>query len=207
MHSRVRGRPVEAAPRGHARLPSHANGHCRSADAAFEDLVEPHIPGLVRLARRYMRSDDLAWDAVQESLLSLWQAPAPPLEPRPWLFRAVIHRCLHLRRTHRRRWHYEEQACLACLNREGPEDPAVRLEREQLGALVRRAILALPVEQRAVFLLKEIEGIDYVAIARRLNLPLGTVRSRLHRGRLALKSWLQQAVGEDTLAVARSTGS
>lgn len=162
-------------------------------DAAFTALVSPHIPGLLRLARRVMRDADLAWDVVQESLFCLWQAEIRPPEPRPWLARAVIHRCLHLKRTLRRRSAYEEQAGRALAGERG-ECPEHSLENHRLAALLRDALATLPADQSEIVILREVHGVNYQTLAERLGVPVGTVRSRLHRARAALRLGLATAV-------------
>jgi RNA polymerase sigma-70 factor (ECF subfamily) len=68
--------------------------------------------------------------------------------------------------------------------------PCERLEREERCQCVRQAITTLAEEQRAVLVLREMEGLQYDAIAEILNLPVGTVRSRLHRARMQLRETL-----------------
>jgi RNA polymerase sigma-70 factor (ECF subfamily) len=157
------------------------------AERAFAELVGDHIPGMVRRARRLLGSDDLAWDAVQESLLSLWQAPARPAETRPWLMRTVTHRCLHIRRTLHRRWRHEERAGRAAAEAEVVHGPVHELERDTIRLALRRAVSDLPRGQRRAFVLRELEGLDYRTIASRLSISIGTVRSRLARARDALR--------------------
>ena len=78
----------------------------------------------------------------------------------------------------------------------GTEDgPAENLERLGTGAEVQLALVRLSEEHRAVLVLREIDGCCYDAIAEVLNVPVGTVRSRLHRARLQMKQELQR-IGE-----------
>jgi RNA polymerase sigma-70 factor (ECF subfamily) len=156
-------------------------------ELAFVALVHDHLPSMIRRARRLLGSEDLAWDAVQESLLALWQAPSRPAEPRPWLLRTVLHRCLHIRRTLRRRWHHEDRAGHAAAHGDVVRDPARELERQATVRALRRAVNGLPGDQRRAFVLREMDGLPYHAIARRLSVPIGTVRSRLARARSALR--------------------
>lgn len=135
------------------------------------------------VARRIVGSDDLASDAVQEALLSLWSADSEPVELRAWLVRTVVHKSLHLVRSSSRRGRHESEAyagrsesCPLC-------DPAVVLEQAECDQRIAAALKALSADLRAPFVLRQLHGLDYETIARRLNVPVGTVRSRLHRAR------------------------
>ncbi len=75
------------------------------------------------------------------------------------------------------------------------DDAEEALERSEMQSQVRQAIEMLDVERRTVVLLRDFDGMDYEAIAQTLEIPVGTVRSRLHRARLELKSILAQRIG------------
>jgi len=153
------------------------------------DKVRPHLECLVWRALQILGSEDLAWDAVQETLLTLWRAQDMPRQIRGWLLRAVTHRSLHLRRTHGRRRKHEEGA--AAQRRECDRRDAVHaLADQELHSGLEEAIAKLPDDYRLVFHLREVEGLDYHTIAARLRIPLGTVQSRLNRARSALRSLL-----------------
>ena len=81
----------------------------RCAAVARVDLAQPHVPRLVHVARRILGSDDLAWDAVQESLILLWHEQHAPGDLVGWLVRTVVHRSLHHARSRRRRRAHEER--------------------------------------------------------------------------------------------------
>ena len=72
------------------------------------------------------------------------------------------------------------------------DDPAESLERKERCRQVRHAIGQMPEEYRAVLVLREIDGCCYETIAEVLDLPVGTVRSRLHRGRMQLRDQLKE---------------
>jgi RNA polymerase sigma-70 factor (ECF subfamily) len=74
--------------------------------------------------------------------------------------------------------------------------PTERLERQERAEQVRAALSALDENHRAVLVLREIDGCCYESIAEILNLPLGTVRSRLHRARMELRELLKDVVQE-----------
>jgi RNA polymerase sigma-70 factor, ECF subfamily len=157
--------------------------------ANFSAVVRPHLDYLVGRARHILGSEDLAWDAVQETLLTLWREGRPPCKLRGWLIRAVIHRSLHLRRTCNRRRKHEEGAGVRQQNSDR-DDPVRDLAIRELSLGLERALAGLANEYRVVFLLREVEGLDYSSIAGLLRIPLGTVQSRLNRARSALRALL-----------------
>lgn len=140
-----------------------------------------------QVARTLLGCDHLAADAVQEALVALWRTSASPPDPRGWLVRAVVLRCRHLRRTLRRRLHHEHTASTHCALHAGCDNPLHRAYAHELGEHLDAAIAGLPTDQRAPFELFERDGLDYDAIATNLGVPVGTVRSRLHRARLTLQ--------------------
>jgi len=77
--------------------------------------------------------------------------------------------------------------------------PAANLEREERCRQVRSAIAQLPEEYRSVLVLREMDGCCYKTIAEVLDLPIGTVRSRLHRARLQLREILKEMLSEEEI--------
>lgn len=152
----------------------------------FERSIVPHLDPLRALARDMTGCTDLADDALQEALIAYWRCATPPTDPRGWLVRATVHKCLHALRARRRRIAHEESAgaerderCPLC-------EPSHRAEDAEMRAELDAAIGALSEELRSVVLLREREELDYAQIAARLSVPIGTVRSRLHRARVDL---------------------
>jgi RNA polymerase sigma-70 factor (ECF subfamily) len=130
---------------------------------------------------------------VQEAILTLWKEGRLPPNPAAWLSRAVVHRSLHLNRCRYRRRRHELRACLHHPESDPNGDASRAMEVEEIGARIDEALSRLSERLRMVFILREIEQMDYKSIADRLQIPLGTVRSRLARSREAL----QQALGRD----------
>jgi RNA polymerase sigma-70 factor (ECF subfamily) len=160
-------------------------------EAQFTEAVRPHLPALLRSARHILGCEDLARDAVQEALFSLWRAGMPRSDLRGWLVKTVTHRSLFARRGRLRRARREHH-CLdeACTCDTG-ESPHGRLERRELRARLADALGSIPADQRRVFILREVDHLEYAALAESLALPVGTVRSRLHRARAALRREMQ----------------
>lgn len=160
------------------------------AEAALRKAIDPHLSYLHSVARRILGDEDLARDAVQEALVALWRAGTVPVHVRGWLVRTVVHRSLHSRRTRLRQLALESRAadeelapCPLC-------EPERDLEAKRWMEALERELSALSAESREVFLLREREGLEYDVIARRMGIPIGTVRSRLSRVRTLLRDRL-----------------
>lgn len=169
------------------------------AQAAPPAETLPFPPGaLARVratARALLGCDHLAADAVQEALIAASRLPAPPAEPLGWLVHAVAFRARHLRRTLRRRAAHEDAAAHHCALHGDCDNPLHHAVAHELGAAIDAAIARLPAESREAIRLAG-GGLDYAAIAARLGLPIGTVRSRLHRARRLLQAFLRHHAPE-----------
>lgn len=164
---------------------------------AFEETVSEHLVDLHRAARRVLYSDDLAWDAVQETLVRAWSYPELPEQPRPLLLSLVRRSCLHILRCSRRRSDHEFVAANERTSRCCPMDPegaaadpaASAAERDEVRHLTAMAS-RLTSEHREILELVAWRGLSYNEAAERLRLPIGTVRSRTSRARAALNRML-----------------
>lgn len=152
---------------------------------SYSRQLAPAMPRALRAARKILGCEHLAEDAVQEALVSLCQERQAPADLGGWLVRTVIHRSLHQRRTLLRRHRHE----LAAGQRRDDvccDNPLHHARVAEDEARLREAIAALPEDQRRVVELRLDQGLDYEAIARVIERPVGTVRSRLHRARSSL---------------------
>jgi RNA polymerase sigma-70 factor, ECF subfamily len=147
--------------------------------------IEAEIPGLRRYARALTRdliaADDLVQDCLARALgkLNLWQQGT---DLRAWLFTILHNQYInHLRRTAR------EGAAVGLSEREPLLARAPQQGRRLEVRDLERAIAKLPRTQRSVILLVGLEGMSYGEVATVLNVPVGTIRSRLSRGREALR--------------------
>ncbi|WP_315851130.1 RNA polymerase sigma factor [Singulisphaera acidiphila] len=163
----------------------------------FASIVAPLFESLVSVARKVLKSDDMARDAVQEAALSLWLEPEWPPNPRAWLIRTVVHRSLHLARTRARRQKYEARACRERLETCDRDDPSQLLESQDLFRELVEALEDITPEHRHILVLKVIEEWDYESIAARLQIPIGTVRSRLNRSRRAFRKSVERILPEE----------
>ena len=161
--------------------------------AEVEAAVTPNLPMLRRVAERILRCPEQAEDAVQDAVVALWRKGERPVELRGWLVKTVIHRSLHRRRTEARRRRWEEEASIAAEVTCPLCDPEEEFARRELLAVVEAGLAGLAEGHREVISLRS-QGLEYDEIARRLDLPIGTVRSRLNRGRRALRDDLSRGV-------------
>ncbi|MFN0138330.1 MAG: sigma-70 family RNA polymerase sigma factor [Phycisphaerae bacterium] len=181
-----------------AELVSRAQRGDRAAAAALVLRYQDRVYNTCyRMCHHHADSLDLAQGALLRALQAL-----PNFESRSnfftWLFRIVVNHVL----THRRRKRPESPLRLSDDDTHGHEptsmeddDPSVSTQREELHERLHDAISRLEDEFRTVVVLKDIEGMDYAQISEVLDIPIGTVKSRIHRGRMMLRAMLQ-AVGE-----------
>ena len=153
--------------------------------SGFHHLVEREIPRLRRYARALTRSAERADNLVQETLLRaiakahLWQAGT---DIRAWLFTIMHNQNVNMvRRAMREEATIDIEQMSSSLVATTDPTAARQLRELELG------LTRLPEEQREVILLVGLEGMSYETAARILRVPVGTVRSRLSRGRDALR--------------------
>ena len=161
---------------------------------AFEALTRRYEKRVYALALRMCGNPDFAWDAAQEALLSAWQS-LPSFRGESsfstWLYRLTTTASIDLLRRENR------QKALplddADLNLDlpdrgpGPEEAA---ERGELRRLIEEGLQSLPDEYRAALTLRELHQLSYQEIADALAVDLGTVKSRISRGRKLLRNFL-----------------
>ncbi len=170
--------------------------------AAFEALVARYGQRIYTLAYRMAGNEADARDLVQEALIRVWRHlrtvdPAAALEG--WLYRIVANLFIDMLRR-RPPARVDSLDAPVATPRGGAvprevADPRADLEAavldRHLDADVQAALLALPADVRAVVVLCDIEGYSYEEIAGMLQIPVGTVKSRLHRARRALAARLR----------------
>jgi len=158
-------------------------------EATLAAAVRPHLPMLRRVAQRILRCSEQAEDAVQDAIIALWDRTEQPIELRGWLVKTVIHRSLHRRRTEMRRQRWEEEASIAADVTCPLCDAEEEFARREFLTVVEAAVSGLAPDHRLVIELRS-GGLEYDEIAKHLEVPVGTVRSRLNRARGVLRSQL-----------------
>jgi len=150
-------------------------------------LIEPVIPGLRRYANALVRDPTEADDLVQDCLeraVARWGQRRADGDTRSWLYAILHNLAVNRWRTLRRRG---VMASIQTVN-QAVLSVAPAQEHDLARADILRALDRLPDEYRAVILLVTVEGLSYAETARILDTPLGTVMSRLSRGRARLAS-------------------
>jgi len=165
--------------------------------AQLDELLESEIPHLRRYARFLARNVDLADDLVQDCLeraIANKDKWVPGTNLRAWLF-VILRNAFINDRRRAARWTYVSDDVLDFL---GIGVSGRQEERQELIAL-QRGLDQLSADHREILLLVAVEGFEYREVANLLSVPIGTVRSRLARARVALGSLLnpsEDGIGE-----------
>lgn len=168
-------------------------------ESVFDALARLYERALHSHAYRLLRNATHAEDAVQDAFLLAYRGRAGFRGGsfKAWVFRILTNRCLDLLREGQRRATVpldppvdtEDEAPTTETVARGPSVEEV-VTGNVLLEEVERALAAVPVEQRLAVLLRDVHGFDYDEIARITNAEIGTVKSRIHRGRLAVRDHL-----------------
>lgn len=158
---------------------------------AFSELVCIHAQGVRNVIYRLCGDAQIAEDAAQETFIQAWlhlSAYRPQTSLRNWLYRIAVNAATDMLRKEKRILPYDIGDLP--LTEAGP-GPELLVSQQERTALVQRAVLSLPDACRAVLVLREYEGMSYHEIADALDIPVGTVMSRLNYARKLLKERLK----------------
>ncbi|WP_338682201.1 sigma-70 family RNA polymerase sigma factor [Streptomyces acidiscabies] len=154
---------------------------------AFAVLVQRHAPSLTRLATRLLGTGTEAEDAVQDAFLSAWRR-LPEFQGRSsfgtWIYRIVTNRCLNVLRSRRPTASLEEAKDVAAA--EYSTSPARITEGRSAVRELREALDLLTAEQRACWVLRELDGRSYEFVAEAVGISEEAVRARVFRARRCL---------------------
>jgi RNA polymerase sigma factor (sigma-70 family) len=181
---------------------------CKRGDqVAYALLLRKYQNSVYNLCRKMVRNPEEARDLSQEAFVKTFatlERYNPIYAFSSWLFKITANLCIdHIRKQRMKLFSIDDPVD----GEEGPiarqlEDPSQRpdeaSERAELGNRIRAAIDKLPEHYRVILLLRHQEQLSYDEIAQRLDVPLGTVKARIHRAREGLKSILQgESLGSD----------
>jgi len=164
---------------------------------AFNQLIQAYQGLAFNVAYRVLGNSDAAADATQDAFLSAFKA----LERfrggsfKAWILRIVTNACYDQLRLKQRRPTTSLDDMLsdqdhATFMQDSGELPEEHLLREELGEAIQKGLGTLPPEQRVTLILSDIQGLEYKEIAQVTGTSLGTVKSRLSRGRARLRGYL-----------------
>ena len=163
--------------------------------AAFNELVLEHQGLVFNLCLRQVGQRQAAEDAAQEDFVSAWKNIGGLRGPfRPWLLRIAANDCTdELRRRGRRPSSSLDVALEAGVPEPPDADPLpeAQMLQGEFRREVEEALLTLPAEQRMAVILSDLQGLDYTEIAIVMKSSLGTVKSRIARGRARLRTALR----------------
>jgi len=205
-----------ATPRGGN--PPGSGGAARPADVlveaarkgrpgAFEAIVRAHQDRVYAFCSRMLSDREEALDVAQDVFLSAYRSLAGfrgDASLSTWLLKIAANRCLNVIRRRSARAGKETSFSGIGGGEDGdlPFEPPGRdedrpdriVEERELGAILMRALGRIEPEARTLVLLSDVEGLSYEELADAAGLPLGTVKSKLHRARMALRKMLAPAV-------------
>jgi len=168
---------------------------CAGDDSAFAEVYRRYSGPMFTVALRILRRRELAADAVQQSFVKAWRAAgtcSTETDIAPWLFTITHRTAIDVLRGERR------HGLLATGSEQVDEtvdEPSVEAAWEAWQ--VRRAVDALPTDERDVIRLSYLEAMTHTEVAARLAIPLGTVKSRSHRAHRRLAGLLDHLVAGD----------
>jgi RNA polymerase sigma-70 factor (ECF subfamily) len=176
----------------------------RGEERAFAELVRANTGRMLAVARRILKGDEEAHDAVQEAFVQAFRAIdrfQGDAQLSTWLHRITVNACLMRLRHKRRHPECAIEELLPSFDETGhrveegaPEwtdDVLGRLEQAQLGKVVRDAVDQLPENYRCVIVLRDIEGLSTEEAAQVLGIRPEAAKMRLHRARQALRTLLE----------------
>ena len=186
----------------------------RGDKIAFREVVRRHREKVYRLALRLTRDDARAQDVVQDAFLQVFRKIGQFQEQSAfstWLYRITVNAALMRMRSERRHHEAPLEEASPRYTEAGeiadPVDdwsPAVddQASNAELAVYAAKAVDKLPETYRSVFILRELEDLSTEEVAQILDLTLPTVKTRLHRARLALRKALAERVKGTDLEVA-----
>lgn len=164
--------------------------------AAFGPLVERYQDRLFNSVLRLVSDPEDARDVVQEAFLSAYQALRSFKGDSlffTWLYRIAVNTAISFRRKRKavlRLYEDDDQSTIEPADEDETGRPGYLLEMAEREKRVHEALDRLSPEHRTVLVLKDMEGRKYEEMAEVLEVPIGTIRSRLHRARLELRDIL-----------------
>lgn len=164
-------------------------------EAAFEELIRQYEKKVYTLCFRMCDNSEDAEEAAQDAFLALWRGIdrfRQESSLSTWIYRLASNACIDLMRRKKKgagSVSLDDEELFVDAVDPAPQ-PHEEAERRETQRLLQEGLLSLPAEYRSILLLREIEGLSYSEISAALDLELGTVKSRISRGRTLLRNFL-----------------
>ncbi len=173
----------------------------KNKDALFEAELMPHIDALYNFAYRLTQGEDDANDLVQETYMKAYRffdSYQQGTNAKAWMFRILKNSFINdFRKKSKQPTKVDYNEVENYYNSDNTEieatvDLRVDTVKEMMGDEITMALNSLDVDFRTIIILSDLEGFKYEEMAKILDIPVGTVRSRLHRARNLLKGKLNE---------------
>lgn len=186
-------------------------------EAAYEEMVRALGGRLLAVARRMLRDEDAARDAVQDAMLSAFRAIGRfegDSRLSTWLHRIVVNAALMRIRSRQRKPEQSLEPLLPRFAEDGHHAEAVMswsdsaerlIERDQTRALVRAAIDELPESYRLVVMMRDIDGMSTLEAAEAFGITENALKLRLHRARQALSTIIRRRLAQPPAGSGRAS--
>lgn len=164
-------------------------------ETAFEELIRLYEKKIYALCVRMCGNAEDAEEAAQDTFLALWRGIDRFRQESAlstWIYRLASNACIDLMRRRRKSEgsvSLDDEALFLDAADPAPQPPQA-LEQREAQRLLQEGLMSLPAEYRSILLLREVEGLTYSEISETLELELGTVKSRISRGRTLLRNFL-----------------
>ena len=155
---------------------------------AFGELVKQHRQGVINVVYRMCGDFNTAEDAAQEAFVRAWQhldKYKPRAAFRSWLYKIALNTAHNIMRSEKQMVNVDD-----LVTKDTNPGPEKSIEQAERTRIVQHAVLSLPQASRSVLVLREYESLSYREIADTLDIPIGTVMSRLSYARQLLRKSL-----------------
>jgi RNA polymerase sigma-70 factor (ECF subfamily) len=180
--------------------------NCKAGDPkAFAEIVLHRQKRVFNIAYRMLGNSEEAKDLAQEVFISVFESIKDLKEEikfDAWLTQITLNHCRNRWKYLKRRQYFNSDSLDDPIETEDgsmpreiydPSDnPEILLERKMIQQLIRKGLLELKEEQRVLLVLRDLQGFSYEEMGETLDLPEGTIKSKLHRARMELKEVLER---------------
>ncbi|MFP3983812.1 MAG: RNA polymerase sigma factor [Desulfurivibrionaceae bacterium] len=169
---------------------------------AFNRLVLLYQTRIYNMALNYVKNTEEAKDLTQDIFVNIYRA-IPTLREeskfQAWLYKIAVNKCRNRYNKLNRRGFFQNQSLdddNSTIQLKGEKEPERTLEKEEIVKRVRSGIDSLKKSERDILILRDLQDLSYEEIGTILEMPLGTVKSKLNRARASLKTQLKSIYRE-----------